>query len=203
MKRTFVTAISLQPHNNLRKVFYEPQEFSLSGNRDTCYPIIPIINEFKGEDPDDVEIIAILPHTENAIKNYETFKEEIREINLDPEKIRLVEMGDKPDKRESVKLLLKLLDEIPEDSIVYADITYNTKPMSAMVVYAMEFIEKMKDTEVAGIYYGELARDYYGKVIGTYLYEITVFKQLSDVLQQLEILGVKDIRSALGRVLGE
>ena len=62
----------------------------------------------------------------------------------------------------------------------------------------MSFIEKIKDAEVNGIYYGELPRK--NRVSDwerAKLYDLTAFKHLSDVIEQLKGLEVPDIRAAL------
>lgn len=90
------------------------------------------------------------------------------------------------EKKDSLELLLRLMNILSDDSLIYADITYNTKPMSAMILYVMQYIEKVKDVEVCGIYYGEILRE--KSIIipdQAKIYILTPFKYLNDVMEQL------------------
>ena len=117
-------------------------------------------------------------------------------------KINCRRLEGKSNGKNGIKLLLQLLDAIPDDTLVYSDITYNTKPMSAMVLCAMNLVEKVKDAEVAGIYYGEIPR-IGGKAVPekAALCDITQFKTLLDITNYMEQLEIADIRSALEYLL--
>ena len=202
MKKTFISAISLQSPRGLNEVYYNPIDFELKHNKKTRFPIIPVIREYIGNIPEDTYVIAIRPMDADTEENYQTFKRELKNAGVPEENIIPLEMGGDNSKKSSIKLLLQLLDAIPDDCIVYSDITYNTKPMSAMVLYAMRFIEKMKNVEVEGIYYGEIHRtNGVPDPDQAFLYDVTVFKQLGDVLDVMEQLGIKDLRAAIERLL--
>ena len=70
--------------------------------------------------------------------------------------------------------------------------------MSAMLLYAMSFVEKLKDSEVQGIYYGEIPR-VHGKAVPeqAMLHDLTAFKRLGDVIESLKKLEIQDISQAL------
>lgn len=201
MKRTFISAISLQAPAALKEIYYHPVDFTLKHNKETRFPIIPIVQEYKGENPEDVCVIAIRPMNVDTEDNYRTFKKELTEAGVPEENIIDLQMRGDQSKKNSIRLLLQLLDAIPDDTLVYSDITYNTKPMSAMVLYAMRFVEKVKDAEVQGIYYGEIPR-VRGVVDMEHaaLYDITTFKYLSDLTDTMEQMGVRDLRAAIGRL---
>lgn len=158
MKKTFISAISLQAARNLKRFTYHPDGFELKNNRETSFPIVPIIAEHMGEQKADVCVIAILPEGNDAAENFETFKNELWEMGLTDENVKGLSLKGKSNGRNGIELLLQILDAIPDDTLIYSDITYNTKPMSAMVLCAMNLVEKVKDSEVVGIYYGEIPR---------------------------------------------
>ncbi|MDO4489836.1 MAG: TM1812 family CRISPR-associated protein [Lachnospiraceae bacterium] len=203
MNRTFITSISIQPTGMLKRVLYQPMEFQLTKNRETSFPILPIIAEYMEGNPEENTIIAIIPDNVNAMENYSIFKEELARLGISKKQILEIDCAKNQGKRGSITMLLELLEKIPEDSCIYTDITYNTKTMSAMVIYAMQFIEKIKNTEVEGIYYGELTRDREGKPTGMFLYDITIFKHFSDIFEQLQILGATDITGSLKKLIEE
>ena len=163
---------------------------------------MPIIAEYMGERKEDVCVIAILPQGNDAAENFHTFKNELLEIGLTTENVIGLSLEGKSNGKNGIKLLLQLLDAIPDDTLVYSDITYNTKPMSAMVLCAMNLVEKVKDAEVAGIYYGEIPR-IGGKAVpeNAALCDITQFKSLLDITNYMEQLEIADIRSALEYLL--
>lgn len=202
MQKTFISAISLQAPKNLKKFTYHPDGFELKNNRETRFPIVPIIAEYMGDQKADVCVIAILPEGNDAAENFETFKNELQEIGVTDENVIGLSLEGKSNGKNGIKLLLQLLDAIPDDTLVYSDITYNTKPMSAMVLCAMNLVEKVKDSEVVGIYYGEIPR-IDGKPVPekAALCDITQFKSLLDITNYMEQLEIQDIRSALEYLL--
>ena len=202
MQKTFISAISLQAPISLKKITYHPDGFELKNNRETSFPIIPIIAEYMGDQMADVRVIAILPEGEDVAENFKTFKTELQELGLTDKNVIELPVEGKSNGKNGIKLLLQLLDDIPDDTLVYSDITYNTKPMSAMVLCAMNLVEKMKDSEVVGIYYGEIPR-IGGKPVleKATLCDITQFKSLLDITNYMEQLEIQDIRSALEYLL--
>lgn len=197
MVRTFITAISLQGNNDLEKGLYKPDGFQLRENIATSFPIIPIVKEYMNREK-DVRIIALRTENDDVKDNYEAFLKEVEELGIAKEQVIMVPVEENQNKAIGLATLVRIIDEIPEDSLVYADITFGTKPMSAVILYAMSFIEKLKDAEVNGIYYGELPRK--NKVSDwdrAKLYDLTAFKYLSDVIEQLKGLEVTDTRAAL------
>lgn len=86
--------------------------------------------------------------------------------------------------------------------MIRADITFGTKPMSAILLYAMNFVEKLKDAEVEGIYYGEILRRKGEQVEdGAILHDLTVFKLLGDTIDQMEAMKLEDPQKILHRML--
>ena len=201
MIRTFITAIPLQGGAGLEKGIYEPDGFTLENNRETSFPIVPIIAENMCN-PKNVRIIALLTDNNDANNNYREFVEELSQMEISEEQITPIRIEENQGKKEELAAFTKIVDEIPDESLVYADITYGTKPMSAIILYTMSLIEKLNDSEAGGIYYGLLPRvkaksDWNRAKI----HDLTVFKDLSDIIEQLRALEVSDPRRALHRLL--
>lgn len=203
MKRVFVTSISLQGRGDLKKVVYHPVDFSLKKEMKTSFPIISIIaREIDNTNIENIEVIAIRAEHNDTRDNFQVFLEELRELGIKEDQVVEHVITGNQGKKDSIRMLLTLLDIISDDSIVFGDITYNTKPMSAMILYAMQLVEKMKDVEVEGIFYGEIPRT--GGVSddeNAKLYDLTSFKYLLDVVLELESLGVSDIRQTIERMV--
>ena len=201
MNKVFITAISLQGGKGLEKGIYKPDGIEFSSNIETSFPIIPIIKEYMGR-AEDVKVIAIRTENNDVKDNFEAFLAELAELKIQEDQVEAISIEENQNKTIGFSALMQIIDEIPEDSLVYADITYGTKPMSVIILYAMNFIEKLKDAEVAGIYYGELPRDKgVSKWEKAKLYDLTAFKYLSDVIEQLNGLAISDPRTALKNII--
>ena len=84
MKRIFITNMSLQGRGDLGRVFYNPKGFTLTENRKTRFPIIPIIFEnLKEEDP--IKIIVLRTVNGDTEDNLSRFYDELN----DDEKIEI------------------------------------------------------------------------------------------------------------------
>lgn len=199
MRKTYITSISLQGKGDLLKPLYEPKGFKLKRNRESSFPIIPVIAD-KQETGDDVKIIAIRSANGDTLDNYAAFLKELSELGIEEDQVAAISIEENQSDSVCMDLLMKTLDEIPDESLVYGDITFGTKPMSAIVLYAMRFVEKIKDCEVEGIYYGEVPRKG-GEMVDAFLYDLTILKLLGDVIDQLKDLGVKEIQEALNKII--
>lgn len=201
MKKIFITAISLQGKKDLEKGIYAPDGFNLCQNIETSFPIIPIIKENAGR-LEDVKIIALRTENEDVKDNYAEFVNEVKALNIKEEQIVDIPVEENQNKVIGLSTLIRIIDEISEDSLVYGDITFGTKPMSAIILYAMSFVEKLKDVEVEQIVYGELPREKgESKWERAKLYDLTAYKYLSDVIEQLNALDISNPREALKKLI--
>ena len=201
MDRIFITAISLQGRGDLEKGLYQPDGFQLQNNRATSFPIIPVIVEHLSQIK-NIKVIALRTENDDVKDNYQEFLGELRELGVKEEQVTPIPVEENQSKRIGFSTLMRIIDEISEDSVVYADITYGTKPMSAIILYAISFIEKLKDAEVEGVFYGELPRRG-GKAMWerAKLYDLTTFKYLADLIEQLNALQVSNPRAALQKLI--
>ncbi len=203
MKQTFITAISLQGAKGLEKGLYHPDGFSLEENIKTSFPIVPIIKE-QMRKKGNVRIIALRTENNDVKDNYQAFLSEVDALGIDEAQVTPISIAENQSKATGMTTLLRIIDTIPDDSLVFADITFGTKPMSAIILYAINFIEKLKDAEVDGIYYGELPRE---RGISVWerakLYDLTVFKHLQGIIESLNGLEVSDPTSVLKSLIEE
>lgn len=202
MIKTFITAISLQGFGDLEKGIYEPDGFSLHNNRETSFPIIPIIAE-NMDNPENVKIIALRTENNDAKDNFRAFISQLSELGITEKQVVPIPHEENQSKAVGLTAFMRIIDEIPDESLVYADITYGTKPMAAIILYTMGFIEKVNRSETGGIYYGELPREK-GKSDWNKakLCDLTVFQYLSDVMDQMKALEVSNPREALKKLIG-
>lgn len=197
MVKTFITNISLQNKAGLEKVIYKPIAFNLSKNMQVAFPITPIIaNNIQIDE--EVSVIVVRSNNNDTPDNFEVFLEELKELGIGGEQIVEISVEENQGAEGSRALLLNILEAIPEDSLIFTDITYGTKPMSAILLYAMSIIEKVKDSEVQGIYYGETPREN-GKIVyeKVALHDMTSLKFMCDMIEQLNDLDVKNPLASL------
>lgn len=199
MKKVYITNISLQCRGELLKVLYRPRGMKLKNNRETSFPIIPVIADHQ-EEGDETTVLAVRSNNKDTPDNYAVFLEELAGVGIGKNQVEEISVEENQSDSVSLELLMRLLEKIPDDSLVYGDITFGTKPMSAILLYAVNFVEKIKDCEVDGIYYGEIQR-VNGKVVDAGLYDLTVFKLLGNVIDQMKNLGISDMQAALNRLI--
>ncbi len=201
MKKVFITAISLQSGRDLGKLVYEPVGFSLKNeNRETSFPIIPIIEE-NLEELGETEIIAIRVDNDDTKDNFLKFVEEVESLGLSKECIKTITIPENQNPKTETDLLMQIVEAIPNHSVVNACVTYGTKPISIIITYALKFIQKLLfDVDIEGIYYGELVRK--GREIeGSKLYNLVCLLQLGEIIDQLEQLGVENPKESLKNLL--
>lgn len=199
MKKVYVTNISLQGRGELLKFLYEPIDFELKNNRETSFPIIPIIASHQ-EMGDEVKVLAIRSNHTGTLDNYAVFLEELNSLGISGECIKEINMAENQGSVENLKLLMAVLEEIHEEALIYGDITYGTKPMAAILLYAMGFAEKMKNCEVDGIYYGEIRRED-DKSSKGFLYDLTIIKLLEDLIDEMKGMGIQKMQEAINRLI--
>lgn len=199
MRKTYITNISLQARGDLLKLLYEPRGFELEHNRESSFPIIPVIAGHQDAE-DEVTVLAVRPDNVDTPDNYEAFLGELADLGIGEEKVRVISVAEDQSDSVSLELLMRILEEIPDGSLVYGDITFGTKPMSAVLLYALSYVSKIKDCEVDGIYYGEVRREG-GKMSGAFLYDLTVFHLLGDVIDEMKGLGIEKMQEALKKMI--
>jgi len=156
--KKFIFTSPLQPESALKIVNYKSEESNLLKNDLlTRFPIIVAINAYS-EENDEIEIITILTNYKNALTNYEFFKQEIEELKTKNNfKYNLRAISTPYD--ETIKIHLKLyadlISHISDNEIIYADITYGTKPTPMAEQMALNYAYKLrKNTDIGCIVYG-------------------------------------------------
>ncbi len=200
MKEIYITAVPLAPVSE--KVIYEPKNYENGSNIQTSFPIVPIINNNIGK-PEEKILIAVRMKNKDTDRNIDVLRDELNALTGNQDHITVKDVSIPEDQREVVNgiFLLHLMDEIEDDSLVYAYITYGSKILSTMIVFALLMIEKMKDAEVKGIYYGEVVREE-GTPLAYYSYDMTGLMKMSGAIEGLEILGISDKRRMIERLFG-
>ena len=201
MKRVYITSVPLQGRGGLEKGIYQPFDFTFKVNIETSFPIITVLAQEQTKQ-EDVKVIALRTENKDTEDNFEEMLGQLKQIGILEEQVTSLLLPENQSSEAGVRSMLKIIEEIPDDSLVYADLTFGTKPMSIMILYSVTFIEKLKDAEVQGIYYGELPRSGGKADWGrARLYDLTVYKYMSDMIDQLHGLNVSEPETALKELL--
>ena len=199
MKKIYITNIPLQGRGDLQKFLYEPVDFEIDNNLETRFPIIPIVASHR-EPGDEIKVLAIRSNHARTSDNYAVFLEELSALGINEKQVKEINMAENQNSAENLKLLMKVLEEIPDETLVYGDITFGTKPMAAILLYVMNFAEKMKNCEVDGIYYGEIRRED-KEASQAFLYDLTILKLLEDLIDEMKGMGIHKMQEAINRLI--
>lgn len=201
MRKIFVTNMSLQSRSDLGQVLYNPKGFDLNNNRKTRFPIIPIIAEYL-EEGDEVKVIVLRLINEDTKDNLERLYEELQTLNIGREQVKVIESEENQERNSELKLFLELLSELDGESIAFYDITFGTKPLSALLLYAASYSYELKETQIGGIYYGEIPRKD-GKPIpeAEGLYDMTYMVSFGDLIHNLKEIECENPENMIHRLL--
>ncbi|MCR5624646.1 MAG: TM1812 family CRISPR-associated protein [Lachnospiraceae bacterium] len=200
MNNVYITNIPLQGNRDLEKCFYETKNLKIEDNFETSFPIIPVIKNRENINA-PVKVIVIRTLNADTEINFGKFKNELKEIGISEDVI--TEIGIPENQLDVIdkRCILSIIDAIPENSLVTTDITYGTKPMSAVLIYAMNLIDKIKFAEVDKVVYGEVVRKN-GKPTGKYaMYDLTNFIYMTQLVDNLNALGIVNKRKLLEELL--
>ena len=204
MKKVFITNMPLQPvKGELEKVVYQPVDFSVkNANRETSFPIIPVVEEYLQEQG-ETQIIAIRTENDATKAAYQTFLTEVETLGLDKNCVCELVVPEQQTPEVHKKLMVDLIDLIPEHTVVNACITYGTKPMSVIVTYVLKYILKILiDVEIGGIYYGEIKRGPEREIREANLYNLSYLLEVGELVEQMDMLDIQDKKRGLKRLLG-
>ena len=131
-------------------------------------------------------------------RNYERFLKELEEIGVDSKAVKRIEIAEDPSEQVGFELMKRLLGAISDDSDIYACVTYGTKIVSMLVIFALIFVEKLKvNCKVQGMYYGEVRREH-GQEVERRLYNLVKYLQLGSIVDQIQEMEVADAGALFG-----
>ncbi len=197
--KKFITTISLQGKD------LTPQEYTAADNeelkcqRQVSFPILVTINNFveKGE---KIIIRPIIVGSNSASENFITFQNELKSISNEKgfsyEMIPIEKpMDDNID--VDLKLFSNLIDSVDDNDDLFADITFGTKPVSALTIMALNYAYKVKkDVNVNKIVYGS------GPWDGSKIFDVTPLFYIDSAINNLANLKLQKPEEALRALLG-
>lgn len=156
--KKFIMVCPLQPEGKLNKTKYEVgnnEELEFQDN--TSFPIIPVIHSYV-EENEEIEVLAILIDNDNARKNLDIFKQEMEELKAKKPfqyTIKEIETPYKETIDTHYELFVKLIEQMEEKNKLYACITFGTKPISNIIMMALNYgYQMVENVTVECIVYG-------------------------------------------------
>lgn len=154
------------------------------------FPINAILaGKLKKED--EVKIVLLITNTEkdNSLINVQKFKDELNQIN---ESIKakisyeIIESTFEETKDVHEKRIRDMISKIENDSEIYADITFGTKPLPMLLMCVLTFAEKFCNADIKKIIYGkvEFVKHSDGKIYleNPAIYDVTSLYYLNNLV---------------------
>lgn len=192
--RTFITSIPLQIKGKLYSVVYEPTGFEMEGRRKTAFPIIPIVEQEMGKSIDGKDEVVVLKLENPAVENnYKRFLEELAELGISKEQVKTIAVPMEQTTDNGIQMILDILENVSDDSDIYACVTFGTKVMSTLETFALIFLEKLKvNCKIQGMYYGEIRWRDGGDPKEGLLYDLTPNLRLNRIVDRIQSLEMAD-----------
>lgn len=193
MEKVFISTIPLQGGTDLQKLLYQPEGFTLKNNRETCFPVIPVIAENMDEDT-TVKVIAVTLENDDVRRNYGKFVQELAELGISEDKVIRIPINEEIRRETQIDLMKKILKNVADDSMIYADITYGIKPTSVIMTFMMIYLPILKpNCSIQGLYYGQFPRrNKEGLTDRARLCDLTDFVYMGEIVQQLDNMDISN-----------
>jgi CRISPR-associated protein (cas_TM1812). len=162
--KTFISTIPFQGKDREGNDLLKPVTYAADGNSRLTYgatrfPVIPMINGY-AERGDKIRIIAILTDGDNFRHNYVTyFEPEISELveknGYEFGEIEVVTTPDQEDIDTQLVLFADIIAKINDEEVIFACITFGTKPTPIVQTMALNYAHKLKKgTTIGCVVYG-------------------------------------------------
>ena len=199
MKKTIFCDIPMK--SNLKPMLYRG-----TGNTNSKYdqPIIYPINAILADTiskEDEIKVVLLRTEnvTENNQKNSDLFIQELNSINSKiGAKITydILDSEFKETKNNHELRLKQMIDEIEDNSQLFADITYGPKPLPMVLMCVLSFAEKFLNCDVKSVVYGKV--NFTGENISNpELYDVTSLYYLNNLVGTMEASSCSEAKKSL------
>jgi hypothetical protein len=175
-------------------------------NKDLAYdkPVMFYINGVlanKLHNDDDVKVVLLLNETAlaNSLDHVRKYEAELNEINQNigaKIEYKTITAPREEIRQNQADLFKNIINEIDDNSQIYADITFGTKSMPIILFSALQFADKAFNADIKNIIYGS-AEFKDNKAVGVKLYEVTSLFYLSAISSKIEYKNTKNAKEIL------
>ncbi len=190
--KKFITVVPFQVQGQLRKYLYHAEgNRKLQMEEKTSFPILTAVNGYV-EPGEAFQVIALTAETEDGKRNIGELREELNALisrrGFVTAKVVEIPLGNGDMVGTHVDTFQKLIDRVEDDDELFACVTYGTKPLSQVVMMAVQYAYRVKrNTSISCIVYGSIDRsqsrnpeDWTGCV-----YDETALVQLDEIVRIL------------------
>jgi len=154
------------------------------------FPIFKVIAKHRNENDED-RIVVIRPDGQGNQRNNEILSR-LSQMGIQSRQIRMVEIGKKWSQSSLLELIGEIMEEISDQSQIYADMTNASSAVSLIMMYVVNIVEKIRGCEVEGIF----CRDTTGEGVC----DLMVLKLLGDIAEQMKALGIYKMKEVIERI---
>lgn len=207
--KKFFTNVPLQVKGNLAKYTYKPIGNDKLGMAEpTSFPIIPAVNGYV-EPNEEFCVIAVVSETEDGRRNLAALQNEVNELCARrgircPKGVEAVAAPKDESVVSQVDTFQKLIEHVDDDDELFACITYGTKPLSKVLLMAVQYAYRLKkNTSISGIVYGQIDRsaDSDPKTWEAFIYDETALVKLDEITRLLAEQGVENPKEVIDSIL--
>lgn len=199
--KKFITFISRQAENALKAQNYQAVDNQLLAyDKQTRFPIIPILHGYT-EPEEPVRVIAVCETYDNSRRNLEYLKQELTAVQTEQNlklDLKVLEVPYDDGIDAQLETFQKLIDEIEDDDLLFACVTYGGKPSPIVLTMALRYAcFARRNTAIRCVAYGQLDHE----TREAKIFDVTALLQTDDILRLLAESGVADVRSSIKRIL--
>lgn len=202
MKKFFMVTPQ-QPEGMLKSQHYFATGNSLLEYGTTCFPIIPVINAYLGQD-EEANLVTVTYDSEHCRRNLGMLRDEV-ELLCEKKGAKIaidsVEVPFDDSVSAIVHVFQELINRTDDEDELFACITFGSKPMPLALVMALQYAYRIKSNVVIEcVVYGQIDRS--GNKPTARIYDVTALVQLDEIVRLLAERGVVDPESALKQIVG-
>lgn len=206
--KKFITVIPFQVKGQLGSYLYHAVGNSrLQMKEKISFPILTAVKGYL-QPREEAQVIALTAETEDGKRNLQVLKEQLEDLcekkGCDVPEIVEVPLGEGDEVGTHVDTFQKLIDRVDDDDELFACVTYGTKPLSQVVLMAVQYAYRIKtNTSIGCIVYGSIDRsqsnasdEWTGAV-----YDETALIQLDEIVRLLAERRVANPRESIRQIL--
>lgn len=200
--KKYITFIPRQQEGKLNAQIYEAVDNRRLAYGDTRFPVLPILNGYT-EPGETVRVIAVCEDYKNTKFNLQYLKQELdgfrknKGINLE---LKVLEVPYDDSFETQLLTFQKLIDEIEDDDILSACITYGSKPIPIVQTMVLRYAKLAKKNIGFGcVAYGGL--DFTKNPPKATIYDVTPLLYVDEILRIHAKRGTEDIYTSITRML--
>ncbi len=207
--KKFITNVPLQVKGNLAKYVYEPVGNDRLGMKEpTSFPILTAVNGYV-DSGEEFRVIAVASKTEDGRRNLAALQDELNDLCARrgircPKGVETVTAPKDESVASHMETFQKLIKFVDDDDELFACITYGTKPLSKVLLMAVQYGYRLKkNTSISGIVYGQIDRsvDSDPQTWKAFVYDETALVKLDEITRLLAEQGVENPKEVIDSML--